>query len=350
MKKFKSSLVLLVIVLVLGGIVTIKILTSSAAVDTRRQNIPVVKTEQAVRQTVQYQLDFSGDVIAIQQASIFSKVSGNLERIYADMGSEVRRNQLLAVIDSTELYQQLQQTSATYFNARINYTRNKKLFEQNLIAKQDLDNADAQMKVALANFETAKTRLSYARITAPFAGIITRRFLDAGALVATSNSTLFTLMDIDSVKVMVNVLEKDVPQIIKGKSATVIVDAFPGKEYVGIITRLSQAIDLSTRTMAIEVGIPNLDHHLKPGMYATVTLTVAEHQNALTVPTQAILNDNNGMFVLVVQNNAAKRVTVQPGIERNSRTEILVGLTGDENIITVGQQLVRDGAAVTVQR
>ncbi len=350
MMKYRTYLVAAVIVVVLGGIVTIKVLYGSGAAETRRQNIPIVKVEQPLRQTVSYQLEFNGDVIAIQQASIFSKVSGNLERIYANMGSEVRRNQLLAVIDSTELYQQVQQTSATYYNARINYTRNKKLYEQNLVAKQDLDNADAQMKVAQANYETARTRLGYARITAPFAGIVTRRFLDEGVLVTTGNSTLFTLMDIDSVKVIVNVLEKDVPQISKGKTAKITVDAFPGKEYTGVITRFSQAIDLSTRTMAIEIGIQNKEHNLKPGMYATVALSLTEHTNAITVPTQTILNDNTGTFVYILQNNTARRIPVQLGIERNSRTEILAGLTGAETIITTGQQFVRDGGTVTVEQ
>jgi RND family efflux transporter MFP subunit len=350
MKKYKTYLVIAIVVAILGGIVTIKILSGNAAIDTRRQSVPLVKVEQPLRQTIAYQLDFNGDVIAIQQADIFSKVTGNLERIYTDMGNSVKRNQLLAVIDSTELYQQVQQTAATYFNARINYTRNKKLYEQKLVAKQDLDNAEALMKVAQANYETARTRLSYARITAPFAGVITKRFLDEGALVATSNATLYTLMDLDSVKVIVSVLEKDVPQITKGKTAKIIVDAFPGKEYEGVITRMSQAIDLSTRTMAIEVGVPNKDHNLKPGMYATVTLTISEHRDAVTVPTEVILHDNNGTFVYTLQNNTAKRTPVQLGIERNARTEILAGLSGSESVIVVGQQLVRDGGAVTLQR
>ncbi len=350
MKKYRPYIVIGIIVIVLGGVVAVKILSGNSGTDTRRQSIPLVKVEQPSRQTVSYRLDFNGNVTAIQQADIFSKVSGNLERLYTDMGNMVRRNQLLAVIDSTELNQQVQQMSATYYNARINYTRNKKLYEQKLVAKQDLDNAEALMKVAEANYETAKTRLSYARITAPFGGVITRRFLDEGALVATTNSTLFTLMDLDSLKVIVNVLEKDVPQITKGKKAKIVVDAFPGKEYEGIITRLSDAVDLSTRTMAIEIGVPNKDHNLKPGMFATVTLTISDHQNAVTVPTEAVLNDNNGTFVYILQNNTAKRNPVQIGIEQNTRTEILTGLSGTESVITMGQQLVRDGGTVTLQR
>ncbi|HTX19492.1 MAG TPA: efflux RND transporter periplasmic adaptor subunit [Bacteroidota bacterium] len=349
MKKYKLYIVIAIIVVILGAVVAVKVILTNAAIDTRRQNIPLVKVAKPTIGTISDKLDFNGDVMAIQQADIFSKVTGNIERIYVDMGAAVRRNQLLAVIDSTELYQQVQQTAATYYNARVLYTRNKQLYEQKLVAKQDLDNAEAQMKVAQANFETAKTRLSYARITAPFAGTITKRFLDEGALVATSNATLFTLMDLDSVKVIVNILEKDVPQISVGKTARIIVDAFPGKEYTGVITRLSEAIDLSTRTMAVEVGVPNKDHSLKPGMYATVTLTLAEHQNAVTVPTEAVLNDNNGIFVYTLQNGTVKRTAVTIGIERKSRMEVLSGLAGNEDVIVIGQQLVRDGGPATLQ-
>jgi len=350
MKKYKTYLVLALIVLVLAAVVAVRVILTNAATDTRRQNIPLVKVAKPTIGTIADKLDFNGDVMAIQQADIFSKVNGNIERICVDMGAAVKRDQLLAVIDSTELYQQVQQTSATYYNTRVLYTRNRQLYEQKLVAKQDLDNAEAQMKVALANFETAKTRIGYARITAPFAGIVTKRFLDEGALVATSNTTLFTLMDLDSVKVIVNILEKDVPQISIGKTAKIVVDAFPGTVYDGVITRLSQAIDLSTRTMAVEVGVPNKDHSLKPGMYATVTLTLAEHQNAVTVPTEAVLTDNNGTFVYTFQNNTAKRTPVTIGIERKSRLEVLSGLTGSEDIIIIGQQLVRDGGPATLQR
>ena len=149
------------------------------------------------------------------QAGIFSKVSGNLESIYTDMGSNVFSGQLLATIDSTELYQQFQQTNATYQNARMTFDRVQQLIDKNLASKQDLDNADAAMKVAKANYEAAATRLSYARIIAPFSGIITKRFLDPGALVAANNATLFTLMNLDRIKIIVNVPEKDVQFIYK---------------------------------------------------------------------------------------------------------------------------------------
>jgi membrane fusion protein (multidrug efflux system) len=301
------------------------------------------------RELVKSQLQFNGDVLAIGQAGIFSKVPGNLERIYADMGSKVYAGQLLATIDSTEYYQQYQQTNATYQNTRMTFERVQQLIEKSLSSKQDLDNADAAMKVARANFETAATRLSYARIVAPFSGIITKRFLDPGALVAANNATLFTLMNLDRVKIIVNVPESDIQSVYQVRTAQVTFDALPGKVFQGKVTRFSDALDLTTRTMDIQIEIENSAHIIKPGMFASVQMTVAEHQNAITIPTNAILKDDAGQYVFSLDESKAKRIRVKVGAELVERTEIVSGLTGNETVITVGQQFVKDGGQVNIQ-
>lgn len=350
MKKFLKISFFLILIIAFAGIIYYKINANNETTRTRQRGAPLVKLEKPVRETVFYKLQFNGDVMAIQQANIFSKVSGNIEHIYVDIGMSVRNGQLLALIDQTELNQKVQETSAIFFNARTNYERTKQLLEQNLLAKEDLDNAEATMKIAQANYENAKTRLSYTRITAPFSGYITKRFLDVGALVSNTNTILFTLMDITSVKIIVNVLEKDISLIPRVKKAIIVVDAFPGKEFCGTISRSSQAIELSTRTMAVEIDIPNQDIILKPGMFATVTLVIEEHPNALLVPTQAILKDNNGTYVFTVDNNVAKRIDIKIGIEQSIMTEILSGIEGTEDVITTGQQFVRNGGPVLVQK
>ena len=346
-----KKLVILLMVLLLAAVAAWKIIRASFSADARRPTIPIVQIEQPRRESVLYQLKFNGDVLAIQQASIFSKVSGNLERIYADMGQFVWSNQLLALIDTTELFQQYQQDAATYQNAKLNYERTKELAQQNLVAKQDLDNAESTMKVDRAKAEASKTHLNYAHITAPFSGYVTKRFLDPGANVTPNNATLFTLMDIDRMKIIINAQEKDIPSLTIGKRAIVTVDAFPGKQFTGAITRLSQAIELSTRTMAVEIDIPNNDRLLKPGMFASVTIIIDEHKDALTVPTQALLKDDRGNFVYTVSaDNIAHRNEIKLGIEQNNRTEILGGLETPDRIITTGQQFVKDVGQVTIQQ
>jgi RND family efflux transporter MFP subunit len=288
--------------------------------------------------------------MAIRQATLIAKVGGTLERNAVDMGSFVRSGDLLAVIDSTELYQTYQQTLATYINTKLLYDRNKKLVERQLASQQDVDNAQATMLVAKANFDAAQTKLSYAKVIAPFAGCISKRFLDPGALVTASSTSLFTLTGLDSVLIDVNIPEKDVPEIYKVKKATITIDALPGQSFEGIITHFSNTLDVSTRTMAIQICIPNRAHLIKPGMFATVSMVESIHPQVLTLPSEVLLKDADGAYVFILQGSTAKRVRIQTGAEVDSRTEILSGLAGNETILTTGQQFVKDGGAVMVQR
>jgi RND family efflux transporter MFP subunit len=344
------SFIVISVVAVVGLLIAYRIISGGAATDTRRQNAPLVKLEPVRRETVSSVLRFTGDVVAIQQASIFARVSGNLERCYADIGMPVRENQLLALVDTTELHQQYQQAAATYENARLSCLRTKDLFEQNLVARQDLDNAEAAKKVSGAAYETARTRLQYAWITAPFAGTVTRRFLDPGALVNPGSSILFTLMDLDRMKIIVNVLEKDIPLVTIGKSAVVTVDAFPDKAFSATVRRLSEAVDVATRTMAIEIDLDNRKHVLKPGMFANVLLVVSERPDAITIPTSALLKDEQGFFVYTVVGDSARQIRVGRGAEQGDRTEILNGLGDSSQVISVGQQFVKNRGPVTIQR
>ena len=298
---------------ILAALFIWRLASGDSAADTRRQNVPVVKTENPLRQTVMYNLRYTADVVAMQQAGIYPKVSGTLDRVYADMGTPVRRGQMLALIDTTELFQTRQQAAATAQNARLTYRRTKDLYDQKLVAAQDLENADAAMKVAVAALDVATTRLDYARITAPFSGTVTKKFLDPGAVVSALTSTLFTLMDLDQMKIIINVLEQDIPRVTMGLEASVTVDAYPGKTFSGKVSKFAQAVDLATRTMAVEVDIPNPGHLLHPGMFATVTLTVGKHGDALTLPTQALMKDDQGTFVYVARQDTARRVRVGPG-------------------------------------
>jgi membrane fusion protein (multidrug efflux system) len=349
--KIKSKIILAVSGVLLITLAAILIFKAEKQKDTNtRGQAILVKTEKPQRLTVLYQLQYNGDVKAMRQANIFSKVSGNLEKIYADLGDYVQGNQLLAIIDSTELYQQVLEQAATYQNARLNFQRTRQLLDQDMLPKEEADNAHTSMKIAEANFTLAKTRLRYACITAPFSGFITKRFLDPGALVAADNSLLFTLMDLNRVKIDINILEKDTPLIPRLNQAIIVADALPDQKFEGKITRHSQAIDLATRTMLVEVEVPNPDHRLKPGMFVTTDLIYDKHLQAVTVPSSAVLKDEQGRYLFIEENDRAKRQSIDIGVEQDSRTEILNGLNGTENIITTGQQFVRDGGMVQVQQ
>ncbi len=349
-KKYWKFVLPVVIIVALGGIITIKNASGDATKDPRRNNAPLVQVGKPLRQLVRYELTDNGDVLALQQATIYARIAGNLETVNVNLGSIVKTGSILARIDSLEPYDQVQQMSATYENARLAYGRSKNLLTRNLISKQDVDNLDAVMKVAKASYELAKTRLGYTRIVSPFPGIVTRRYLDPGTFLASSSTPLFQLMYIDSVKIVVNIQEKDVPRVKKGTRAEIKVDAYGGKTFFGSVTRMADALDLSTRSMPVEIDIPNIDHLLKPGMFATVTLVVGEHPDAITIPTIAIQKDEAGPFIYIADNNTARRKRIQLGVDQGTKTEVLSGLDGSESIIIVGQQLVKDGGSINIQQ
>jgi RND family efflux transporter MFP subunit len=347
--KTRTKFILILIPILLAAIVVLRIKSTETAMNTRRQNVPIVKVEAPKRESIVQTLELTGDLVAVQQADVFARVYGNLESVKANIGDYVKKDQVLAVIDTVELAQQYREASATYDNANSLFTRVKTLMDRGLTSQQDFDNAQTALKVAQATFENARTRLQYAQVAAPFSGFITHRFLDAGALLTSNNATLFTLADLDVMKVIVNVLERDLSKVNIGTAARVVVDAYPDKEFSGSVVRQSEALDLATRTMAVEVDIPNRDRTLKPGMFASVRLILDTRDSALTVPTQVILKDDRGPYVYVAQGELARKKSVVTGTQLVTRTEITQGLVASDKVIVLGQQFVKDSGQIRIQ-
>jgi RND family efflux transporter MFP subunit len=345
----RTIIILLAIIVMIIALVVFKVISGNSAVEQRRTNIVFVETQKPVVQNITEKLEYNGNIAAIQKADIYSKVSGNLENVFVDIGNYVNQGQLLAVVDSTQLFQTYQQAYATYYNNKVIYERNAELYSQNLIAKQDLDNSEAAMKISEAAYKNAATQLSYSKIIAPFSGFVTQKYLDIGALIQNNNSTIFTLMKMNLVKVFVYVLEKDLPLISENTKCVISVDAFPDKEFFGRITRKSNALDLNTRTMTYEIDIPNQNYILKPGMFATVHFVLKEHKDAITIPKDALLKDASENYVFVFENEKAKRIIVTPGLVQNNIVEIISGLNSSSDLITTGQEFVKDNAPVKVQ-
>ncbi len=316
----------------------------------RRASIPNVHVETPHIETIKSTLEFTGDIDPNRKVGIFARVGGNLENVLVQVGDWVQTGQLLAQIDTTEIYQELILFSATYHNIKTILDRNQELAAKNLISTQELDNSRASMEIAQANYEASKLRMRHTSITAPFNGIITERFFDPGALVNANNAVLFTLVDFQTVKVMVDVLEKDIPKIRKGAQAFLTVDAYPGDVFEGVLKRFSESLDVRTRTMNVEVDVPNHDHRLKPGMFGTVHVVLDTHPNAITIPSSIILKDAVGYFLWVVHDGKSLRKNVDVGWNQNERTEILAGLSIKDSIITVGTQSLRDSGSVNISQ
>ncbi|GAB1722304.1 MAG: efflux RND transporter periplasmic adaptor subunit [Nitrospira sp. CR1.1] len=359
-------------------------LTSGAKTDPRKNRILTVGTMTPIKQDLDVRLTYTADLIPNQLVNIFSRVDGYIARIYVDKGDLVKANQLLVEIDHTDYIHAVNQAKANLLsakakvvqqdagvrNATLTLDRMQALIKDQFVSQQDLDtalvNRDAavalqdslraqvqQMTVALAQ---AETNLAYSYIRAPFAGYIAERNLDPGAYVSgttASTSTvsrgILSVHDVETVRTLIEVVEKDVPLVQVGQRADVRAEAYPNEVFDGRVTRIVQALNRATRTMTVEVDLPNKDHRLKGGMFARVEVLVGKHPQAIQIPLDAVSRLEDSQYVYVVQDGKAHQVPVELGARAENRVEVLKGLAGDEQLIVSGKDLVSEGVPVQTQ-
>jgi membrane fusion protein, multidrug efflux system len=293
-------------------------------------------------------------ILAYQEATLYAKVSGYLKTLTVDKGDAVKEGQALAEIEVPELLADEVQYKAETAISRTNYERMAEARQRapDLIVPQTVDDLRGQWEIAQAKLQRTQTLLQYARIVAPFEGVVTARFVDPGAFIpaATAGSTpqsaaLLTLMDYRRVRVQVFVPEMEVPFIKNGVPAQVTVEELPGRPFPGSVTRFAHALDQGTKTMLTEIEIPNPSGDLRPGAYASVRLEVERRLDALLVPVQALVVEKAGSFLFTLADGKAKKAPVQIGFNDGVNVEILNAKL-DQPVILVGKQTFTDGQAV----
>ena len=334
-----------------------------------------VELAPVVQAAVNRELAVVGNLIGDQTVSVVPKTAGRLEEIGVKLGDRVNRGQRIAKIEDEEILEQVRQAEAAFEVARAtirqreadlalaktNVERSRSLFQRQLLPQQTLDDAEAKYQSAQAALDLARAqntqsqaRLDELRITqqntiitSPVNGFVSRRAVDPGAFVS-ANAPVVEVVDITRVRMVANIIEKDLKQIGVGDTARVEVDAFPGEDFMGRIARVSPVLDPSTRTASIEVEIANPQYRLKPGMYARVGIVTESHPNALVVPTNAVVDVNGTRGVYLSVNNAATFHPVKIGIEGNERTEILDGVAAGDRVVTTGAAGLRNGDPIVL--
>jgi membrane fusion protein, multidrug efflux system len=293
-------------------------------------------------------------ILAFQEATLYAKVSGYLKTLSVDKGDAVKEGQLLAEIEVPELLADEVQYKAETAVSRTNYERMAEARQRapDLVIPQTVDDLRGQWEVAQAKLQRTQTLLQYARIVAPFAGIITARFVDPGAFIpaATAGSTphsaaMLTLMDYSRVRVQVFVPQSEVPFIKNGLPLQVTVEELPKRAFPGTVTRFAHALDEATKTMLTEIEMPNPTGDLRPGAYASVRLEVESKPDALLVPVQALVVEKAGTFVFAVADNKARKTPVHTGFNDGVNVEV-TDLKPEERLILVGKQTLTDGQPV----
>ena len=314
-----------------------------------------VQVTKPTRRDLVYTVKLPANVSPLYQTTLYAKVSGYLKWIGPDKGDAVKRNDVVAVIDAPEVEEQYQQAVSDYKIKRLTYERLAKVWKESpdVIAKQDVDVAEAAYQGARHLMEQRVVMRDYTKVRAPYDGIVTARFADPGALIqiATSSATnaipLFTIMDLNTVRIYANVPQDDSPWVVPGKTqATVKVTELPDRSFSGVVTRSTMALDPATRSLLIEVDLPNQDHALRPGTFAEVALGLREIPQALVVPPQAVSSTPKGKTLFIVEEGKAKPVAVQTGISDGRWIEITSGLRGDEDVVAVGKRRLLEGLPV----
>lgn len=353
---------------------------------------PTVLVARAEAAPARGSLLLPGNIEAIAQTPIFARSEGYLQKWLVDIGDRVEAGQLLAVVEAPEVDKQVQQAQATLSRAEaslaqaraaleqssaqlklaeVTAQRWSTLFTKRVVSRQEADEKQAAYEARRADNEAARASVTVAvntvaasqadlqrindlkgfqQIRAPFAGIITERNTDVGALIrggASDGRELFRLARIDTVRIMINVPQANIPSIRVGGAATVSVQERPGCEFSGRLVRTANALDPATRTLLAEIRIQNPDHFLLPGMYAQVQLANARSAPAILVPGDTLVIRSDGPQVAVVREDGSIHYQkVALGRDFGAQTEIISGLAGGESLVINPGDDIQEGAVV----
>ena len=358
---------------------------------------PTVSTATAHAGAIANQLTVAGVFQPFQEIDVHGKVSGYIRRIYVDIGDRVRQGQTLAVLEVPELQaevagaqagitqtqqnivrlqSEVKREQASYAAVHANYQRLKQASDQQpgLVAAQELDDALAKDQSAASQVDAAKSAVGaaqgqlgvsraanmrvssmeqYATITAPYNGVVTMRYADTGSLIPAGtaeglNQAVVRLAQSDVLRLRMPIPERDVPMVHEGSMVTVHVQA-TGQNFPAKVVRFSRDVSNATRTMMTEVDIPNPSLSLTPGMYAEVTFNLQEKDQALLVPSSAIIQGDQPSVMLVDSSNRVQKKSVTLGISNGNAQEITGGIQQGDRVIIGGLSALQPGQVVRPQ-
>jgi RND family efflux transporter MFP subunit len=369
-RKSRGPLIAVVIVLAAAavaaawGISTRTRSLSTLSRETRDLSIATVAVTRPEKGAPQQDLALPGNVQPYTDAAIFARTTGYLKERYADIGSRVKQGQLLAEIDTPEIDQQLQQARADLATAEANAKlalttaeRYRDLIKSESVSQQDVDNANgnydakrAAVQSAVANVKRLEQLQAFKKIYAPFAGVITARNTDIGALIGsgTGAKELFHVAAIDRLRVYVNVPQPYSRAAKPGMIADIALKELPGQRFKGKLVRTAQSIDPSSRTLLAEIDLDNPSGELLPGSYAEVHLQLPTDATTFRLPVNTLIFRAEGVRVAVVSNGRVTLTPVTIGRDFGSAVEIVSGLSGSEAVVVNPPDSLTAGQAVRI--
>jgi RND family efflux transporter MFP subunit len=313
--------------------------------------IPTVRVVRPALRALDRSISLPGDVEAIEQAKLYSHISGYLKKIYVDEGDTVKAGQLLADIDAPDVVEEYNKAKADADLKEETETRYKELLAGKVVSQQEFDTLAAAAREAHARLENASANMEYTRIRAPFAGSIARRYVYPGDLISEATRggdqpPIFLLVNEARLRVTTNVPQNETAKIHMGYPVDIEVDSLPGTKFHGRITGIDAMLDETTKTQRVLIDIDNPDLKLRAGMFASIVLHLEHVDGALTVPREA-LQGADKPFVYVVADGRVHARPVTLGISEQEFSQVTAGLSPDESVVLAGGQSLVDGAAVT---
>ena len=327
-------------------------------------SVPTVFTERVTRDTSPTSLDLPASLAGLHETGIYARTNGFVKSLRVDLGSVVKVGDTLAVLDMPDVAEQLRQSrasaeqaDATATLARTTLARWRSMRDNHVVTPQEFDEkeaasnvADAAVRVARANVANLSEVLRFGALIAPFSGVVTSRTIDQGALVSSGavsgNRPLMTLVQMDTIRVMLSVPQSVAMQVHMGQTATLSVHDLGNVAFTGRVTLTASAIDPATRTLMVELQVPNTDRRLLPGMFAHVSLHVAASGAGLRIPATALIIRSDGPQVAHVENGSAHLVKIVLGRDFGTTLEVLKGVTEGMALIVNPSEQLSEGAAV----
>lgn len=311
-------------------------------------------------------LRYAVELVAAEQVSVAPvAVSGFLTNVFVDVGDKVEAGQVLATLDCREYAAQGAQVAKTISQRQAQVEETKSLLDRmllmekdNLIAPAEVDRARAAYRVAEAQLAEARARLSevsqrqgYCSLKAPFDGYVAARYLDPGAMVGPGEKPVISLVRTNDVTVLASLIEKDAVKVVKDMPVSIMLHAFPERRFAGTIARIGRAIERISRTLPIEIDIPNASDLFLPGMTGRVEIAIETHKDAVLLPITALLHLERASYAFIAEPDEegklrARRVEVKLGEDLGDWIEIVEGVSATDQVVLIGRELVSEGKRV----
>jgi RND family efflux transporter MFP subunit len=360
-KKYLLLLPLIAYVLVLSGCEEQASSTTAKPVEETRIEVKAVHPH---RGEVYRYINLPGEVRPLYEVTLFAKVDGYLDKLTVDKGDSVNAGDLIADIDVPELRANLVKYKAELELAQAEFKQISEASANNTTnmsgtdseaAKNRLGVANGKLAVAKGNVQYTESMIKYARVVAPFGGIITKRYVDPGAYIPVPNAAstpeaaaIVNLTNFKTLRMQVAVPETEATHIKVGQSIRWTADDYPGEHFDGTVTRAYWALDKATKTMLTEAQMANPGMKLQPGMLVNARIGIDKKSDVLVIPVEALIKEKTNSFVYIFNDGKIKKAPVQVGFNDGTNVEIVAGVNPADLAIVPGQQALRDGQLVKV--